>query len=852
MADTINISKLAVNTGEASYVLNAGGGGGADDIYAELGITQERFAELLARDFYCPLMSEAPTSTTFTYTDTDGSTNTFQIGQECRVPEDESDDYAFYKFMGTYQGSAVWIKVSSVTADLDDKIHTDLSLQDIYGKTIGRTTANCYVVQKPGHYTFPIAYGAAIKNGTTNAEAYKNLGLENTMPFVNYKNEVITSPYIEEDTNSIASSVELTMCDTESLIEDPTIKTVNEEKVIAFTVRKIPATGGNAVVSVMDENGAIMWSWHIWVWPDDLTPVTITNATSYNYNILPVNLGSKWDDASKTHIKNWFYQWGRPTPMLSPAAYNSTENATNYGVKEFAVSTGPASSFGEGIQNPNKFFINSVSPYNWFGTSSFYNLWDANCTTVGNADNIVAKTVYDPCPVGFKMPNGNTFTYFSTSNVVGSFNNGWYFKRNAEDTTGVFFPALGYRSNSGGPFSSVGSNGYVWLSSAAIQGYAYYLYFYSGNVRPQYSNRRASGFSVRPVQDVEEKSALITTIRLNQTITDPATMITRTVDKGGIEAIRSNSHRYTGKLNDAGVMELKQLDDTDGTKYTDGTAAELTTIGVDVWMKLPQFYYKAVEVSTDIWDISFAYGSTPQGDGWKFWDGLDLIGVYEAHNSSSKLYSVSGQLSSGNISQVLFIAYAHARGEGFTLVRWKHQNIMAFLFYTMYNHTNCQELIGAGVSSTDKVNGQTDSLGMEDTSASTNGNSQSINFWGLENWWGNKSEWMEGITVTDRVWAITEDDGTVRSITAPSTNGYISKVVAGEYLDVIPAAVAGSSTTGFCDSYYQDSGTRVVLRSNKHAASNGGVAYAGASFDSSYSLSSYGSRLAFRGNYVIT
>lgn len=49
-----------------------------------LELTEERFVELLSRDLYCPTLTSAPTSSTRTYTDTDASTNTFQIGQTCR------------------------------------------------------------------------------------------------------------------------------------------------------------------------------------------------------------------------------------------------------------------------------------------------------------------------------------------------------------------------------------------------------------------------------------------------------------------------------------------------------------------------------------------------------------------------------------------------------------------------------------------------------------------------------------------------------------------------------------------------------------------------------------------------
>jgi hypothetical protein len=187
--------------------------------------------------------------------------------------------------------------------------------------------------------------------------------------------------------------------------------------------------------------------------------------------------------------------------MLPPNDYNSTANATNYGTKTFAVSSAKADTYGAGIQNPQMFYKNGSSPYNWFGAASYYNLWDANCVLTGNSDNGVVKTVYDPCPPGFKMPNGNTFTYFLTSNVVGSSNDGWYFKRNAEDTTGVFFPASGERRNSSGELSKVGSGGGVWISSARDQDYTHYLQFDLNYVTPQHISYRATGYSVRPVQE---------------------------------------------------------------------------------------------------------------------------------------------------------------------------------------------------------------------------------------------------------------------------------------------------------------------------------------------------------------
>ena len=243
-----------------------------------------------------------------------------------------------------------------------------------------------------------------------------------------------------------------------------------------------------------------MWSWHIWVWADSLATVEITNSTSVKYKILPVNLASKWDDTAKTKIKNWYYQFGRPNPMLCPSSYNSTSNHASFGVLSYAVAS-IASNIQDGIQNPATFYKYSSSyNYNWFQTNSgkTYNLWDAACTSTGNSDNNVVKTIYDPSPIGFKMPNGNTFTGFS---IINNANGIVKFTRYSGDSTGVGFPMSGDRYYSDGSLNRVGSRGSVWLSSAISQNGAYYLNFYSGIVNPQDYYYRAYGFSVRPVQE---------------------------------------------------------------------------------------------------------------------------------------------------------------------------------------------------------------------------------------------------------------------------------------------------------------------------------------------------------------
>lgn len=383
----------------------------------------------------------------------------------------------------------------------------DLSLQDIYGNPIKQTTANCYVISKAGTYKFPLVYGNALKEGSANSSAYTNNGGSYSHDFVNHDGNVITSPYIEDSVTAGVTGVQLSISDTDGIFTDISIIEGSPCKYVQFSVESIPNTGANGIISVLNPNGVIVWNWHIWVWSHDLTPVEITNYTGVKYNILPVNLATKLDTANSinttTGWKNWFYQFGRPTPLLCPSAYNSTSNHASYGELSYSAASA-ASNIQTGIKNPSTFYTYDTSyNYNWFKTNSnkTYNLWDAACTDNGNSDNNVVKTIYDPCPIGFKIPNGNTFTYFSTTNVVGSFANGWKFKRNSGDTVGVFFPASGFRSVSNGSVGNISSSGYAWLSSARSRDFVYSLSLGSNSVSPNYASNRAYGRSVRPVQE---------------------------------------------------------------------------------------------------------------------------------------------------------------------------------------------------------------------------------------------------------------------------------------------------------------------------------------------------------------
>lgn len=338
-------------------------------------------------------------------------------------------------------------------------------------------------------------------------------------------------------------------------------------------------------------------------------------------------------------------------------------------------------------------------------------------------------------------------------------------------------------------------------------------------------------------------------IYINQLESDPSKMITGDVNGEIIQWIRQNSHRVLAKKTGEGTVTYIELDDTNSNKYAaDGSEAKTDGTEGDVFVKLPTFYYHGTEGD----NVEIKFSKTPFEDSVE-WDTNILIGAYEAYNNNGKLYSKSGVQSSGKISHANCKSYAAARGKGYQLVDWQMHCVLGCLFYAVYGNTNSQAICGSGTNSYTKICGETNSLGMTDTKAETDGNTMSINFWGLENWWGNKYEWIEGIESTgkDTVQILSPDPSSGRSFTWYSNPGFGKHYRFGKYLDLsndVTGSGSDSDSTYYCDfNYGPYTPARVVGRSSSSTDTNGGVSFAFANDDSSLTDTMHGSRLAFRG-----
>ncbi len=260
---------------------------------------------------------------------------------------------------------------------------------------------------------------------------------------------------------------------TDEVTANTVIEAVDFEKTAAndyYTiVFKTPASlhPGNAVIAAKDAGDNILWSWHIWV-PEttvaDVADGTVFSAT----DVMDRNLGALVAAVANTDadvdIKSLglMYQWGRKDPFVNRSVLAGSTKAKIEGTAE-SVAEGTIS-LEESIANPRQ--LGHTNDANWLSISD-NTLW-SNST----------KTIYDPCPVGYRVPARNTDIHvWSGSNKVTDAD-GWAY--NAEHywfTLGsLVFPDASYRDDYG-----VGSIRYdsakprtmIWSAYASGENKAY-------------------------------------------------------------------------------------------------------------------------------------------------------------------------------------------------------------------------------------------------------------------------------------------------------------------------------------------------------------------------------------------
>ena len=412
----------------------------------------------------------------------------------------------------------------------------DLSLVNVAtGATVSRTTANAYVVQAPGTYCFPLVYGNAVRDGSPNPSSYTGWGSGTNIltTFKDHRDQDITSPYIALQHAGKTLSAQLLWTDVPGLVRAVSLRGSGQETYIDFEVPSGAISQGNAVIAVLAD-GVIAWSWHIWVTDEDLRA---TQTLPSGYKVCPLNLG--WCDAKRERYakrqyyvraaqtvsggavspsvlvkqipfeeiilsdgNNPFYLWGRKDPVwASDGIKNSGKDRKVYPElildfwKAGPVSLGTAIQTPQWAYNANTYFESGIHWYFWC-TSEYFNLWSDT-----------EKTVYDPSPVGYRVPPKAAFSDLNTSN----FPWGTDASRNYPGRTygNLFFPASGDRpSGQNQSLRNIQTSGFYWTSTTGDQNQfieALSLSFNSSSITgvdSRYSPLSCiSALSVRPVKE---------------------------------------------------------------------------------------------------------------------------------------------------------------------------------------------------------------------------------------------------------------------------------------------------------------------------------------------------------------
>ena len=258
-------------------------------------------------------------------------------------------------------------------------------------------------------------------------------------------------------------------------------------------VFKMPASlhGGNAVIAARNDLNDIIWSWHIWV------PSSTITTNSYGDALGAVamdrNLGAlvaATAGASPVDITSLglMYQWGRKDPF--PGASNLASSPSRAAVSKNApTNAGGTITLAQSIADPTKMGYTSEGDWN---SSPDNTLWQ-------NA----GKTIYDPCPAGYRVPIRDGSKDFWSSDLSAKEGwgedgtNGWF---TLGSTAGVF-PFAGYIDDDGLSYKYAGTRALYWTSHRSGDVTSYGADVRAGDRHKLSSPARARAGSVRCVAE---------------------------------------------------------------------------------------------------------------------------------------------------------------------------------------------------------------------------------------------------------------------------------------------------------------------------------------------------------------
>ena len=182
---------------------------------------------------------------------------------------------------------------------------------------------------------------------------------------------------------------------------------------------------GNAVIGLFDITDNCIWSWHIW--SVDYDPASTAQTYVSGAVFMDRNLGAITTDCTQPASRGLYYQWGRKDPFIHPASCNSDERERVVYTEGFAFNVSYPRNAGTespydvmtvewSIAHPTTFMSDAMYEdwEEWTSVADWLynhhpNLWGNVTTSNNNISKVSLKSIYDPCPVGWKVPSPEDF-----------------------------------------------------------------------------------------------------------------------------------------------------------------------------------------------------------------------------------------------------------------------------------------------------------------------------------------------------------------------------------------------------------------------------------------------------------
>ena len=255
-----------------------------------------------------------------------------------------------------------------------------------------------------------------------------------------------------------AASVEVTWetwCTSEAVTPNSLVKSVALEDGCVVVEAADPFHAGNALVSVKNAEGTIIWSWLLWFVEGKIGTVEYDGQT-----VMDRNLGALTADVDKPGLNyGLLWQWGRIAPLMGlDESYSGTPMASSPADVSNQVQqseSGTNFTVDYAIANPTVFLYGNIG-------DNGQRFWGP-VTEAESALWAETKTIYDPCPAGYQV-----MTYISGGGIFSGLADAVVDETNKGITiNGAWFPYAGWWKYSSG--SRGNDKSYYWTTSQVLR-----------------------------------------------------------------------------------------------------------------------------------------------------------------------------------------------------------------------------------------------------------------------------------------------------------------------------------------------------------------------------------------------